>query len=180
MMTMNQLFPKEETHFSCYCCFYAPSDWTAEAPARSLCQGSPNIFHDGKWEALPQAKRMGIPARHGPGTTNMRILISQIYIILPISMFKYNTQTLFISTLKNKYVQEAKCFSLHTLLFLESTRHGFWSSWGFLRGCHRSLDTSSELPCVDGSHGLTHTMFSERVIWNWDGNFAPGHETKGQ
>lgn len=95
-------------------------------------------------------------------------------------MFKYNTQTLFISPLKNKYIQEVKGCSLHTPLFLESTRLWFRSSWGFLRGCHRSSDTSSELPCVGGSHRLTHTKVSERVIWNWDGNSAPGHETKEQ
>lgn len=36
-------------------------------------------------------------------------------------MFKYDTQTLFISTLKNKYIQEAEGCSFHTPLFLEST-----------------------------------------------------------
>lgn len=32
MMTMNQSFPQEETHFSHYCCFYATPDCIAEAP----------------------------------------------------------------------------------------------------------------------------------------------------
>lgn len=155
-------------------------------------RGSSTMLMSGFSQYFPWQKVRSTPTGKGDGGSCLAwpwnhqyedinlINIANLHYSINIYVRKQWPNTIYIHLKKKIHTGSEMLLPQHHLCSWKAPDMLILVILGFLRGCHRNSDSSSELPCVDGSHRLKDTKFSERVIWNWDGNRAPGRETKGQ